>query len=67
MYKRQNQITRNQENGLYKYYFGKTSDYLKIQELVKQAKIVGYEQAYVVAFKGEKKINVNEALKSKVN
>ena len=62
-----NQITRNQENGLYKYYFGKTSDYLKIQELVKQAKIVGYEQAYVVAFKGEKKINVNEALKSKVN
>jgi N-acetylmuramoyl-L-alanine amidase len=50
-----NQITRNQENGLYKYYFGKTSDYLKIQELVKQAKIVGYEQAYVVAFKGEKK------------
>lgn len=62
-----NQITRAQEGGLYKYYFGETSDYLKIQELVKQAKLVGYDQAYVVAFKSDKKISVSEALKFKVN
>ena len=62
-----NQISRSQEKSLYRYYFGETSDYLKVQELVKQAKIVGYDQAYVVAFKNEKKISVSEALKSKLN
>lgn len=62
-----NQISRSKENTLYKYYFGETSDYLKVQELVKQAKNVGYDQAYVVAFKNQQKISVSEALKSKLN
>ena len=62
-----NQISRSKENTLYKYYFGETSDYLKVQELVKQAKNVGYDQAYVVAFRNQQKISVSEALKSKLN
>lgn len=62
-----NQISRQKEKHLFKYYYGETSDYLKVQEFVKQAKLKGYNQAYVVAFKDGIKISVSEALKTKVN
>ncbi len=58
-------IDRKKEGKLYKYYYGKTSDYLDIQELQREADKKGYKQSYIVAFKNGKKISVNEALKTK--
>lgn len=58
-------VSRQKEGKLYKYYLGSTSDYLAIQEKQRQAKEVGYKNCYIVAFKNNQKISVNEALKSK--
>ena len=58
-------VSRKKEGNLYKYYYGNTSDYLLIQEKQKEAIEAGYKKCYIIAFKGEKKISVNEALKSK--
>jgi len=48
-----------------KYYYGKTSDYEAIKRLQKEAKDNGYGGAFIVAFKGEKKVSVSSVLKSK--
>lgn len=61
------EVTREKEGKLFKYYYGDTSSYIKIQELHREAKQKGYPSSYVVAFKDGKKITVNEALKSEVN
>ena len=58
-------VEREKEGKLYKYYYGNTSDYLLIQEKQNKAKTAGYKGSYVVAFKNGKKISVNEALKTK--
>jgi N-acetylmuramoyl-L-alanine amidase len=47
----------------HKYYYGKTSDYLKAKEMQKMTKEKGFTSAFVVAFKKDKKISVKEALK----
>ncbi|MDT0690195.1 N-acetylmuramoyl-L-alanine amidase [Salegentibacter sp. F188] len=60
-------VSREKEGKLYKYYLGETSDYLKIQETHQNAIKSGYTSSYIVAFKEGRKITVNEALKSKVN
>ncbi len=57
-------VTRIKEKGLYKYYYGNTSDYNKIQLLKKYAKEKGYTSAFVVAFKDGKKQNLSEVLKN---
>ncbi len=57
-------VTRSKEKGLYKYYYGNTSDYNKIQLLKKYAKEKGYTSAFVVAFKDGKKQNLSEVLKN---
>lgn len=59
-------IDRTKEGKLYKYYYGETSDYLKIQQLHQQAIKKGYPNSYIVAFKNDNKITVNEALKSRL-
>jgi N-acetylmuramoyl-L-alanine amidase len=48
----------------HKYFYGKTSDYLKAKEIQKQAREKGFTSAFVVAFKNGVKISVKEALKS---
>ncbi|TDN89397.1 N-acetylmuramoyl-L-alanine amidase [Salegentibacter sp. 24] len=58
-------VERAREDGMYKYYYGETSDYLEINKLHHQAKQNGYPSSYIVAFKDGSKITVNEALKSK--
>lgn len=58
-------VERSRENGLYKYYYGATSNYTRINELHDKAKQNGYPSSYIVAFKGGDKITVNEALKTK--
>lgn len=60
-------VSREREDGLYKYYLGGTSNYLQIQELQREAREKGFSSSYIVAFKEGKKITVNEALKSKLN
>lgn len=48
----------------HKYFYGKTSDYLKAKLLQKEAREKGFTTAFVVAFKGEEKVSVSEVLKS---
>ncbi len=48
----------------HKYFYGKTSDYMKVKELQILARKKGFTSAFVVAFKNEKKISVKEALNS---
>ncbi len=59
-------IDRSKENGMFKYYYGETSDYLKIQQLHQEAIKKGYPTSYIVAFRNDHKITVNDALKSKL-
>lgn len=61
------EVSRNQEDGLYKYYYGATSDYNKIEMMKTFARQNGYAAAYIVAFKNGKKVNLPEVLKSKAN
>lgn len=58
------EITRSKENGLYKYYYGETSDYNKIELMKTFAKEKGYASCYIVAFKDGKKHKLSEVLKT---
>ncbi len=60
-------IERRKEGKMYKYYYGNTSSYLKIQALEREAQDNGFPGSFIVAFKNGNKISVNDALKSKVN
>ena len=48
----------------YKYYYGKTSDYLKVKEYQNAARVKGFKTAFIVAFKGGQKVSVKEVLNS---
>ncbi len=61
------EVTRDKEDGLFKYYYGETSDYNKIQVIKTFVQQKGYPSAYIVAFKKGKKVNLPEVLKSKAN
>ncbi|WP_310991929.1 N-acetylmuramoyl-L-alanine amidase family protein [Aequorivita marina] len=61
------EVTRDKEDGLFKYYYGETSDYNKIQVMKTFVQQKGYPTAYIVAFKEGKKVNLSELLKSKAN
>jgi len=60
-------VSREKEDGLYKYYYGDTSDYNKIEMLKTFARQKGFSSAYVVAFEKGKKVNLSQVLKSKAN
>lgn len=62
-----NEVERDKEDGLFKYYYGNTSDYNKIQVMKAFAQQKGYSSAYIVAFKDGKKVNLPQVLKSKAN
>ena len=47
---------------LYKYYFSSVSTYEKAQEMTKKAQQKGYNEAFVVSFKGDNRIDLQEAL-----
>tara|TARA_R110001583_G_scaffold114876_3_gene265372 strand:+ start:40334 stop:41467 length:1134 start_codon:yes stop_codon:yes gene_type:complete len=55
-------VERMRSGKIYRYYFGETSNYTKIQELQKLAKSKGYRSAFIVAFKNGKKISVENVL-----
>jgi N-acetylmuramoyl-L-alanine amidase len=53
------------EKGFYKYMFGETNDYVEAKVNLEEAKIKGYESAFIVAFRNGQKISLNEAVKIK--
>jgi len=57
-------VSRNKEGNLYKYYYGETSDYNKIELMKTFAKEKGYSSCYIVAFKKDEKLKLSEVLKS---
>ncbi|PWK19985.1 N-acetylmuramoyl-L-alanine amidase family protein [Xanthomarina spongicola] len=60
-------VSREKVNGLYKYYYGYTSNYTKIKDFQAYAKSRGYDSSFIVSFKDGKNIPLDEALKSKAN
>ncbi|KAA3621832.1 MAG: N-acetylmuramoyl-L-alanine amidase [Flavobacterium sp.] len=60
-------IDRHLEDGLYKYYYGETSDYNKIRLMQTYAKNNGYPTCYIVAFRDKEKLKLSEVLKSQDN
>lgn len=48
---------------VYKYYYGKTSDFNKIKKMRKQAVAKGYKGAFIVAIKNGKRVSVTRVLK----
>jgi N-acetylmuramoyl-L-alanine amidase len=57
-------VTRDKEKGLFKYYYGETSDYNKILLMKNYALEKGYTSCFIVAFKQGKKVKLSEILKS---
>ncbi|MGB0304653.1 MAG: N-acetylmuramoyl-L-alanine amidase [Flavobacteriaceae bacterium] len=55
-------ITRHKESGLYRYFYGETSDYDTARQLQAEARKKGYKQAFIVAFKAGERISVDEVL-----
>jgi len=51
----------------YKYYYGKTPDYTRAKQYLKQAKAKKYNSAFIVAFLNNKRITLKEALKIQTN
>ncbi|MFD2541387.1 N-acetylmuramoyl-L-alanine amidase [Lacinutrix gracilariae] len=60
-------ISREKVGGLYKYFYGYTSDYTKAKQLQAKAKSKGYNTCFLVAFKDGKKIALDQALKTSAN
>ena len=50
------------ENGTYKYTCGASTDYNKVRASLKEV-TKRYKDAFIIAFREEKKINVNDAIK----
>ena len=61
-FKRLTDVSSYQEGGMYKYTVGASSDYQEIYQLRKS--IVGkFPQAFIIAFRGSEKMDVNEAIR----
>ncbi|MFI0428938.1 N-acetylmuramoyl-L-alanine amidase [Mariniflexile sp. HMF6888] len=60
-------ITREKEGGLFKYFYGNTSNYDNVKALEEEAINKGYKSSFIVAFKDAKKISLSEALKTTAN
>lgn len=62
-----NEISRVKDGELYKYFYGRTSDYVETKKLTEEAKNKGYDNSFIVAFKDDKKISLTDALKTTAN
>lgn len=51
-----------EENGMYKYTYGSSANYNEIYKLRKEV-AKKFPQAFIIAFKGDQKMNVNDAIK----
>jgi len=57
-----NEVTKNKEGRLYKYYYGATSNYTEINDKLSKAKARGFSTAYIVCFKNGVKTPVEDIL-----
>lgn len=55
-------VERGKIGSIYKYYYGKSSDFDQIVKLQTEARKVGYKSAFVVAFKGEERVQLSEVI-----
>ncbi|MFB9056585.1 N-acetylmuramoyl-L-alanine amidase [Mariniflexile ostreae] len=60
-------ISVEKQGGLYRYYYGSTSNYKTIESLQKTAQSKGYPSSFIVAFKDNKRIALEDALKTPTN
>jgi N-acetylmuramoyl-L-alanine amidase len=60
--KRQKQVECYKEDGLYKYTLGSSENYNEIYQL-RKAQQSNFPQAFIIAFKNGKKMNVQEAIR----
>ncbi|AXG71469.1 N-acetylmuramoyl-L-alanine amidase AmiC [Kordia sp. SMS9] len=56
------QISREKSGGIFRYFYGKTSDYEEIKRLKTVAQNKGYTDCYIVAFKKGKKVPLSQVL-----
>lgn len=55
-------VMRSKEGGFFKYYIGNTTSYKEIQREKNRARKAGFNTAFIVSFRGNKKIKLSEAL-----
>ncbi|MBL6643976.1 MAG: N-acetylmuramoyl-L-alanine amidase, partial [Flavobacteriaceae bacterium] len=55
-------VMRSKEGGFFKYYIGNTTSYKEIQREKNRALKAGFNTAFIVSFRGNKKIKLSEAL-----
>lgn len=55
-------VERGKIGGVYKYYYGKSSDYDQMVKLQAEARKAGFKTAFVVAFKDGERIQVSEVI-----
>ncbi len=60
-YKIYNNLTYEKVNGQYKYAYSPIKEYDLAREVLKQAKAIGYDDAFIVVFKDGKKLSSTEA------
>lgn len=60
-------ITKEEEGELYRYFYGETSDYKEIVELQNEAKQKGYTSCFIVAYKNGKKVSLSDITKTTAN
>ena len=57
------QISKSKKANLYRYFYKKTNNYKDAQRFLKEVKNKGYSNAFIVAFNGDNKITISEALR----
>ena len=57
------QISKSKKANLYRYFYKKTNNYIDAQRFLKEVKNKGYSNAFIVAFNGDNKITISEALR----
>jgi len=56
-------VTKQKNGKLYRYFYQQSSDYEEAQRYLKTAKSKGFNNAFIVAFNGDKKITISDALR----
>ena len=57
-----NNLSLQKTGKMYRYFYQETSSYVSAKEYLNEVKLKGYSSAFLVAFDGEKKITISEAL-----
>ncbi|MCQ0112301.1 N-acetylmuramoyl-L-alanine amidase [Zhouia amylolytica] len=57
-------VTMQEENGVYRYFYGETTNFETAKSLQKEANGKGYQSCFIVAYKNGQKMSLSEAVKS---